>query len=614
VDFNTLEWEAEKEGDGKSLKYVHAWVWLEWSQIQRYLFEGSELKERKTKGSFKDAGSLSGWLEQFEIELRPSREDDDVIIDLFEELERGEFEFELWGRKNGTSLLMQVAHVLQIRVVSADPRLQGKFLLRTWEQGWTDYGQDVGTWTAKVQNSNELLMSTLTMSEVPYKEGDFVEAAGKVVRTQLRHITEAHFRLRPDAPPKREKYEASDVEVSYHEFKQHTFRTDESPLFRGLYIMQHLYNMDVLVDGLPVADFTGLDFERSGGPLASGWKWVTVQQAMDILQAKARDSERNRLATQTLFEMCVDSGRRAAEGLGEVLETLVKTTKDENVDRLGRLHLDLKEEFSQTFAPSATVSPLRDTGLSSIDLLPPSMISKIAGRTIALDSYLEEAYHANIVRTAVLHGQMANGMLEQESNHYVGRCLSMQSSFNATYSRLSASPTKHSGDLRPLPPVSPPKDVPAPDQPNAILETSAHATNLYVVQQVLDAHSAAPVSPTTAKMEAMLCHSCQCDSVACNQARATAPSTEPAQKSGFRRFTVTISAIAFVLFSVLHIAVGVILLDEAHDERQVTCVLILMLSAFAISICAATTVWARKVYAAPLTAAPLVALSAWEVA
>lgn len=32
--------------DGKrKLKYIHAWVWLEWSTIQRYLFDGSELKD-----------------------------------------------------------------------------------------------------------------------------------------------------------------------------------------------------------------------------------------------------------------------------------------------------------------------------------------------------------------------------------------------------------------------------------------------------------------------------------------------------------------------------------------------------------------------------------------
>ena len=38
----------------RPLKYVHQWAWQKWPTIQRHLFDGSELKEWKAKGSFAD--------------------------------------------------------------------------------------------------------------------------------------------------------------------------------------------------------------------------------------------------------------------------------------------------------------------------------------------------------------------------------------------------------------------------------------------------------------------------------------------------------------------------------------------------------------------------------
>merc|ERR1740121_1019813 len=62
LDFNTLEY-AEADDDGvRPLKYVHAWNWLDWSMIRRYLFEGSTLKERKRRGSFETDEDLEDWL------------------------------------------------------------------------------------------------------------------------------------------------------------------------------------------------------------------------------------------------------------------------------------------------------------------------------------------------------------------------------------------------------------------------------------------------------------------------------------------------------------------------------------------------------------------------
>merc|ERR1719277_2953288 len=39
TDFNTLEFDHPDKFGRRNLKYVHAWVWLQWSQIQRYLYE-----------------------------------------------------------------------------------------------------------------------------------------------------------------------------------------------------------------------------------------------------------------------------------------------------------------------------------------------------------------------------------------------------------------------------------------------------------------------------------------------------------------------------------------------------------------------------------------------
>ncbi|CAE7940191.1 HERC2 [Symbiodinium sp. KB8] len=72
TDLNTLEFEHPDKDGKRKLKYIHAWVWLEWPQIQRYLFEGSELKETKRKGRrlswllLSDSGSTWRWLFGFQ--------------------------------------------------------------------------------------------------------------------------------------------------------------------------------------------------------------------------------------------------------------------------------------------------------------------------------------------------------------------------------------------------------------------------------------------------------------------------------------------------------------------------------------------------------------------
>merc|ERR1719343_904564 len=135
TDFNTLEFDHADKNGRRALKYVHAWVWLHWSQIQRYLYEGSKLKEKKAKGSFATAWHLENWLAQFNLDLDEWGQDGyKSMQDLFNELERQKAGLELWGRQDGVPLLMRVVHVLNVKVISTDDRLTGKVLFHMWTQ------------------------------------------------------------------------------------------------------------------------------------------------------------------------------------------------------------------------------------------------------------------------------------------------------------------------------------------------------------------------------------------------------------------------------------------------------------------------------------------------
>merc|ERR550525_1653777 len=103
--------------------------------IQRYLFEGSSLRDRKGMGSFSSAAELKRWLNSFKLDMTCwGQKHFKTEVDLLDELESEEAHLELWGRDDGVSLVMRVVHVVQLKIMSTDPRLKGKFLYNTWAQ------------------------------------------------------------------------------------------------------------------------------------------------------------------------------------------------------------------------------------------------------------------------------------------------------------------------------------------------------------------------------------------------------------------------------------------------------------------------------------------------
>ena len=186
TDLNTLEFEhADKDGNRK-LKYIHAWVWLEWPQIQRYLFEGSVLKETKGKGSFADADALTTWLSQFDLHMDKWGKGTLKSVDhLFREIENEDSQLELWGRQDGVPMLMRVTHVLQLRVTSSDPSLKGKFLFSSWAEATN----------GKRRVTHTLPAMKLTLKDMPYDLEKFTTCAEGLLADQFTNVVDIHYRF-----------------------------------------------------------------------------------------------------------------------------------------------------------------------------------------------------------------------------------------------------------------------------------------------------------------------------------------------------------------------------------------------------------------------------------
>ncbi|CAE7241417.1 HERC2, partial [Symbiodinium pilosum] len=185
TDLNTLEFEHPDKDGKRKLKYIHAWVWLEWPQIQRYLFEGSELKETKRKGSFANAAALTTWLSQFDLKMEKWGKGTLKSVEaLFKEIENEDSQLELWGRHDGVPMLMRVTHVLQLRVTSPEPSLKGKFLFSTWAE----------LLNGKRRVTHTLPAMKLTLKDMPYDEEKFRASASALVTEQLGHVVDIHYR------------------------------------------------------------------------------------------------------------------------------------------------------------------------------------------------------------------------------------------------------------------------------------------------------------------------------------------------------------------------------------------------------------------------------------
>jgi hypothetical protein len=390
VDFNTLEYAPPDKEGVRKLKYIHAWSWLEWPQIQRYLFEGSERKETKKKGSFKDEAAFRAWLQQFDLDLDAwGQKGLKRVKDLFWELEEEQTRLEVWGRHDGVSLLMRVAHVIQLEVTSSDPRLQNKLLFQTWQQGPD----------GKVRAINRLPSKKLSFREGDsFNEMRFVEAAENAMKNQFTRQTDVHFRMFSNRIPKKEDFPSADVKTVSVGFRSSHNDVEESPSYKGIHTMYHLYCMDMEVEGLEVTDFTTVDFSRGDRPSANGWKWATWGEILDILHSRTQtllrkeashtkslseQGHRVEATTGALSRLALAVGRMATEGPG----------RGEAAAEAKTLIAEIQEELAcmQASVEEHCVAKEEENLTASADILPPDMVSKMASQQIAVEDLLNDA-------------------------------------------------------------------------------------------------------------------------------------------------------------------------------------------------------------------------------
>ena len=403
VDFNTLEFEEGPDGKKEKLKYVHAWVWLEWSNIQRYLFEGSELKETKTRGSFNDAEDLEEWLSRFDLDLENwGQGGAKKVKDLYQELDQHEANLELWGRHDGVPLLVRVIHVLRGKVCSSNPQLHGKFLFNTWQQ-FND---------GRMRQRDVLLAKKLKTSDVPFDEVKFRKAGEQAVSEVLCRSVDSRFELNPQDPPKYDEQEASPVKVLSVDFVERSCDLESSPSFPGLLTTYHLYTVEIACDGLPSADFATLEFKQVKDHAWSlrqvfGWRWITWPQIIDALHGRIKGLERTDEAESKAHR----AQTLVTNEMEEVLEKLQASLAgvqaklspdDSDIDEAGQACDELERLIQQAKGTLEDLQKDRTrVAQASAGALPPSMVSKLAEKSIVTSDFLESAEQAMIKEEAM---------------------------------------------------------------------------------------------------------------------------------------------------------------------------------------------------------------------
>jgi len=373
VAFNTLEFDHEDENGNRPLKYIHAWVWLGWPQIQRYLLDGSDLKESKQKGSFKDVAAMEAWLGQFDLELtRWGKDSAKTSSDLFREVESDEAHLELWGRQDGVPLLMRVVHVLQIKVMSTDARLAGKFLLQA----------SVQDHKGVVRPSNRLLSMKLSSAENLSDLQRFHKAAREAVSQQLSTQVDVHFRANPLGQLRKEEMHRVNTTVDSIVFVGHRIDVEQSPSYIGMHTMYHLYTMEMDCKDLPVADFVTLDF-RPQGPWALSWRWTTWEETLDVLHGRLHAAERkDDTRKHALLKACEDLDERTKD-----IDHMLKVLSSADVNQALKSAHELQDKLLNLRANVRKEHALHE---DTEQMFPPSMVAKMSMQTIADNEMLEQ--------------------------------------------------------------------------------------------------------------------------------------------------------------------------------------------------------------------------------
>jgi hypothetical protein len=385
-DFNSLEFHGPDENGVRPLKYIHAWRWLEWSEIKRYLFEGSELKERKQRGCFQDEADLRAWLaRQPGIDLSMWGQDHlSSVRDLYDEVERDEAHLELWGRNDGVPLMIRVVHLLDMLVVGTDQQLQkgqseGKYLFQR-EKSY----QDGAVITVNRHMSKKISMADILGASkrgLASKKSEFLRHAQQAVEQQFQYLEDQHFKLHRHTPPRVSEMTRSNISVEDASFGGHRFAVEESHSFKGMLTMYHKYTMEVKCRGLPTDDFVSLQVADGRINCAKSWRWMTWQESQDLLHDEAREAGRLRGS--------------ASECLGTVECRLADTTQ--SLERLeGAVRSDAAalplvrelqrqlEETRRLVAAQTQQSSEEHRPRNGTDCLPPSLVHAKATESIAI--------------------------------------------------------------------------------------------------------------------------------------------------------------------------------------------------------------------------------------
>jgi len=411
VDFNTLEFEHGDANGVRKLKYVHAWVWTEWPEIQRYLFEGSTLKERKTKGSFDSPDALHTFLQNFNLDLAAWGQNGfKPVEELWEELENEESQLEMWGRTDGVPLLMRVLHVLQLKVSTTDPRMRGKFLYQTWAQAEDGLTRSV----------NRLMSAKLCARDLPFNRQRFVREAKEVVKEDLTYLVDSFFNYNPQSPPCLAELDQQSVEVRSVDLVDHRVDVVDSPTFKGLCTLYHLYTCNVEVVGLPLADFASLEVPvpggtrrssrrpsaqlwpgpaKSGGLLdfddkpfvrrAMGWSWVTWPQCLDMVHSRTREMEDKLALYAEAREVQSRALQQSAGFIGELSGSLTQMERDRTVPsaalQKAQQLLSQLQQGNEQLQGLVRSEESRTLNSNSKRNIPPSMVSEMAEKALISD-------------------------------------------------------------------------------------------------------------------------------------------------------------------------------------------------------------------------------------
>jgi len=308
---------------------------------------------------------------------------------------------------------MRVVHVLQLQVTANDPRLAGKFLLQKWQQ--SSEGQ--------VQSTNRLLAKKLSTAQLPFDDERFGESARAAVNEQLKYLTDPYFQLDEGVTVSIEEQEPSGVVVKKVEFVGHRHEVEESPSFKGMHTMYHLYTLEVVCDGLPLADFNSMCFTSSkskeaGQPVVNGWHWSTWQETLDVLHARTSTLERRE--TWRLQKVAQTSAM--VSGLQASVDRLASKSSPDDADlaQMKQLVGQLQKEIQELRGSSQSTGLAGDSG-DLARMFPPSMISKMATQTIASQKFLEQVDWVKVQRhsdRSSMPGSMTGGpKVEDSSTH-----------------------------------------------------------------------------------------------------------------------------------------------------------------------------------------------------